>query len=80
MVSDNRIFNTLCRQAGIIKVDYPMNLLDLAASFASLPLPGGNRVAIMTLGGGWGVVTADLSSKFKVWIVYCHLTGAEPIL
>ncbi|MEW6334875.1 MAG: CoA-binding protein, partial [Thermodesulfobacteriota bacterium] len=30
------------------------------ASFSSLPLPRGNRVAVMTLGGGWGVVAADL--------------------
>ncbi|MCX5854156.1 MAG: CoA-binding protein, partial [Deltaproteobacteria bacterium] len=37
-----------------------MDLLDLSAAFSSLPLPAGNRVAIMTLGGGWGVVTADL--------------------
>jgi acyl-CoA synthetase (NDP forming) len=26
---------------------------------SELPLPGGRRVAIMTLGGGWGVVAAD---------------------
>jgi acyl-CoA synthetase (NDP forming) len=41
-----------------------MDLLDLAASFSSLPLPRGNRTAIMTLGGGWGVVTADLCSEY----------------
>ncbi len=64
MTSDNRIFNAVCRQAGIIKVERPMDLLDLAAAFSSLPLPAGNRVAIMTLGGGWGVVTADLCAEF----------------
>jgi hypothetical protein len=37
-----------------------MDLLDLAAAFSSLPLPKGNRVGIMTLGGGWGVVASDL--------------------
>lgn len=41
-----------------------MELLDLSAAFSSLPLPKGNRVAIMTLGGGWGVVTADLCSQY----------------
>ncbi|MFZ2633877.1 MAG: acetate--CoA ligase family protein [Desulfosalsimonadaceae bacterium] len=58
--SDNRVFNAVCRQAGIVKVERPMELLDLSAAFSSLPLPKGKRVAIMTLGGGWGVVTADL--------------------
>lgn len=60
MASDTAVFNAMCRQAGIIKVDRPMELLDLSAAFSSLPLPQGNRAAIMTLGGGWGVVTADL--------------------
>ncbi len=64
MASDARLFDAVCRQAGIVKVDQPMDLLDLAAAFASLPLPQGNRIAIMTLGGGWGVVTADLCSRF----------------
>jgi len=58
--SDSRVFNAVCRQAGIVKVDRPMELLDLSAAFSSLPLPKGKRVAIMTLGGGWGVVAADL--------------------
>jgi acyl-CoA synthetase (NDP forming) len=40
-----------------------MELLDLSAVFSSLPLPKGNRVAIMTLGGGWGVITTDLCAE-----------------
>ena len=63
LASDTAVFNAMCRQAGIVKVDRPMELLDLSAAFASLPLPEGNRAAIMTLGGGWGVVTADLCAQ-----------------
>jgi len=40
-----------------------MELLDLSAAFSSLPLPHGNRVAILTLGGGWGVVASDLCAE-----------------
>ena len=64
LTSDIRVFDAVCHQAGIVKVDEPMELLDLGAAFSSLPLPKGNRAAIMTLGGGWGVVTADLCSQF----------------
>jgi acyl-CoA synthetase (NDP forming) len=60
MASDYRIFEAACRQAGIIQVKQPMELLDVSAVFSALPLPRGNRVAIMTLGGGWGVVATDL--------------------
>jgi acyl-CoA synthetase (NDP forming) len=64
MTSDIKIFDAVCRQAGIVRAEKPMDLLDLAAAFSSLPLPAGNRAAIMTLGGGWGVVTADLCAEY----------------
>jgi len=60
LASDYKIFDAACRQAGIVQAETTMELLDLSAVFSSLPLPAGNRVAIMTLGGGWGVVTTDL--------------------
>jgi acyl-CoA synthetase (NDP forming) len=63
MASDAKVFDAACRQAGIIQVDQPMELLDLSAVFSSLPLPRGNRVAIMTLGGGWGVIATDLCAE-----------------
>ncbi len=63
LASDERVFDAMCEQAGVIKVEQPMELLDLAAAFSSLPLPKGPRTAIMTWGGGWGVVTADLCEK-----------------
>jgi acyl-CoA synthetase (NDP forming) len=68
LTSDMRVFDAVCRQTGIVKVDQPMELLDLSAAFSSLPLPGGNRAAIVTLGGGWGVVTADLCSQFGLCV------------
>jgi len=63
MASDAKVFNAACDQSGIIQVEQPMELLDLSAVFSSLPLPRGNRVAIMTLGGGWGVVATDLCAE-----------------
>ena len=56
---EDRIFRAACRQSGILNVSVPSELLDLSAGFSSLPLPKGNRVGIVTLGGGWGVVTAE---------------------
>ena len=59
LASNIKIFNAACRQAGMVMANQPMELIDLSASFSALPLPKGNRVAIMTLGGGWGVVATD---------------------
>ena len=60
LASNLRIFDAAVRQAGVVVADQPMDLLDLSAAFSSLPLPRGSRVAVMTLGGGWGVVASDL--------------------
>ncbi|MDO9229422.1 MAG: acetate--CoA ligase family protein [Syntrophales bacterium] len=60
LASNLRVFDAAARQAGIVVVEQPMELLDLSAAFSSLPLPRGNRVGLMTLGGGWGVVASDL--------------------
>ncbi len=68
LTSDTKVFNAVCKQAGIVKVEHTMDLLDLAAAFSSLPFPKGNRTAIMTLGGGWGVITADLCSKYNLQV------------
>ena len=52
-------FKAACRQAGLLEVNVPSELLDLSAALSSLPLPRKNRVGIVTLGGGFGVITAD---------------------
>ena len=68
MASDAGVFNAACTQAGIIQVEQPMELLDMSTVFSSLPLPKGGRVAIMTLGGGWGVVTTDLCAEYGLGV------------
>ncbi|PKN52339.1 MAG: CoA-binding protein [Deltaproteobacteria bacterium HGW-Deltaproteobacteria-13] len=63
MASDIKVFMAACRQAGIIQAESPTDLLDLSAAFSSLPLPKGNKVGLLTLGGGWGVVASDLCEE-----------------
>ena len=60
LAGNNRVFEAACRQAGVVLVEQPMDLLDIPAAFSSLPLPRGKRVGIVSLGGGWGVVATDL--------------------
>ncbi len=63
MAGENRVFSHACKQAGVILVDVSSELLQVSAAFTALPLPKGNKVGIVTLGGGWGVVTADLCEQ-----------------
>jgi len=53
------LYDAMCRQAGLIQVRTTEAFIDCGRSLANLPLPRGNRVGIITRGGGWGVITAD---------------------
>ncbi len=59
MAGSFRVFESGMKQAGITIAMNPTELLELAAVFDGVPLPKGNRVGIITLGGGWGVIAAD---------------------
>ena len=51
--------DALFRQAGVIRADTLGELLDTATLLNSQPAPAGNRVAIVTNGGGPGILCAD---------------------
>jgi acyl-CoA synthetase (NDP forming) len=53
------VFMAAAHQTGCLVRTGPDESLDLALCLNALPLPAGRRVAIMTLGGGWGVLAAD---------------------
>lgn len=59
LASDDRVFDGMARQAGITRAPNVEEAFEAAATFASQPLPKGNRVVVMTTVGGWGVAAAD---------------------
>ena len=63
MAGVKEIYEAAFRQAGIFWASTTEEMLEWAAAFSSLPLPRGNRVAILTRGGGWGVITADACNE-----------------
>ncbi len=63
LASDDRVFDGMCRQAGITRAATIEEAFEAAATFATQPLPSGNRVVVLTTAGGWGVVTADAIAR-----------------
>jgi acyl-CoA synthetase (NDP forming) len=57
------LFQGMMEQAGIIEAETTEELVDLAAAFSTLPIPRGDKVGVMTLGGGWGVTAADFFDR-----------------
>jgi len=62
MAGSDHIYDAAFRSTGVIRADNSQELLDLAKSFGRLPLPPGNRMGIITLGGGWGVIATDAAA------------------
>lgn len=59
MAGSGPVYEAAARQAGVVTCTSTQEAVDLASSLAYLPLPKGRRVAILTNGGGAGVLMAD---------------------
>ncbi len=59
LFSPNEVVRAVFRQTGITEASTINEMLDLAKSFVNLPPPKGERVGILTWGGGYGVVASD---------------------
>jgi acyl-CoA synthetase (NDP forming) len=59
LASDDRVFDGLCRQLGVLRAPTVEEGFEWAATLATQPLPRGRRTIVFTTVGGWGVLTAD---------------------
>jgi acetyltransferase len=69
LATDDRVFHGMCRQAGITRAATIESAFEAAATFATQPVPRGNRVVVLTTAGGWGVVTADAIARSSLDLV-----------
>jgi acetyltransferase len=63
MAGDDAIFEAACRQAGVLRCDNFMEMFAIAGALCHLPLPKGNRVAVISPGGGFCVTTAEACTR-----------------
>lgn len=59
LAGSDRVFDSMIRQVGALRVEGIEEMLDLCYGFARLPQLKGNRIAIVTNSGGPGILTAD---------------------
>jgi acetyltransferase len=69
LASDDKVFDGAMRQAGVVRAATVEEAFEVAATFATQPLPKGNRTVVMTTAGGWGVVTADAIHRSSLELV-----------
>jgi acyl-CoA synthetase (NDP forming) len=59
LTSSGAVFQAAARQSGMLVTTDPDEFMDLAFALSYMPLPPGKRVAVATMGGGWGVLVSD---------------------
>jgi len=68
LAGSDEAYNAILKQSGVIRVESIIDLFDYARAFAKQPLPKGNRVAIITNGGGPGIMATDASVRYGLQI------------
>ena len=63
MAGEDAVYDAAFKRAGIVRVDTIEELFDCAELMAKQPRPRGPRLAIITNGGGPGVMAADFLSR-----------------
>lgn len=79
LAADDTVVDAAFRQAGIVRVANVDEMFDIAISFASMPLPAGNRVAIVSEGGGDNSVAADNAEHFGLEVPVLPQAAQERI-
>lgn len=64
LAGSEKVFDAALSQAGVIRVDSPNELLDVGEAFSRCKPAKGNRIAILTDGGGHGVMATDTAERF----------------
>ena len=63
MAGSDRVYNAVFRQTGIIRVEDDDELCDVVSVMLNQPLPKGNRVGVLSHGGGLGVIMTEACEK-----------------
>ncbi len=59
LAGSDEIYDAACKKMGVLRVNTPEEMLDVALGLLIQPLPKGPNVAIITPGGSYGVLCAD---------------------
>jgi len=79
LVGSEDVYHAAFKQTGIMMVEDEEELCDLALALTHQPLPKGDRVGIVTMGGGMGVVTTEAIGKAGLRIANLHPTSMEEL-
>ena len=69
LAGSQEIYSAAFKQSRVIQVETVEDMFDFARALSYQPLPKGNRIAIITDGGGFGVLAADHAEREGLEVV-----------
>ncbi|MCS7134861.1 MAG: CoA-binding protein [Candidatus Aenigmarchaeota archaeon] len=63
LAGESKIYSSAFKQFGIIEANRWEELLDYSIAFSTQPVPRGNRIVIITDGGGFGILATDEAER-----------------
>ena len=79
LAGNDAVFEALCKQTGLIRCYDPLHTFDMAVALSSQPLPRGNRVAIISGGGGYCVTMAEAAASYGLDVPQLDPAASEKI-
>lgn len=68
LAGSDEAYSAAFRQSGVIRVDYIEDLFDSALALSAQPAPSGNRVGIISNGGGASIIASDACEQLGLII------------
>jgi len=69
LAGEDAVYDAAFKRAGIVRVDTIGELFDCAELIAKQPLPSGKGLAVLTNGGGPGIIASDAAAYYGIDLV-----------
>jgi acyl-CoA synthetase (NDP forming) len=79
LAGSGRIYSAAFKQSGVIEAESWQELFDYARAFSTQPIPSGNKVVIVTDGGGFGVLATDEAERSGLKLIEPSLKIKEKV-
>lgn len=80
MAGDDKVFDAVCRQAGVLRFDDFMEMFRVAYALCYQPIPKTNRIGVVSPGGGFCVTTAEICSRMNMELPEMSAEAQEELL
>lgn len=68
LTSSLDLVDAACRAAGVVRVNTPAEVIDVARTLLAAPVPNGRRIAIVGDSGGQSAIAADVASELGLTV------------